>query len=280
MLIAQITDTHIVDRGEHWLNEPSTKTSERLRMAVNYLNALNPLPDVVLLTGDASDKGTKASYDHLRELLEPLRAPLFIIPGNHDCRKELMDAFSDYAYMPKEGFIQYAIQDYPVSLIGLDTHMIGKDFGNICEDRFSWLKRTMNGSNKPALIFMHHPPTKIGHKVFDSIYCSTPQDFEEFIRSQNQLLGIVTGHYHHFCLTSYGNKPCFIAPSIAPTHYFANSQDDYVTALELREPAITLHKWSGGNVLTSHMIHLKDDYLRIDWSSIKSKLGSREQDSK
>lgn len=270
MLIAQITDTHIVAKEEHWLNEPSTQTSERLRMAVNYLNQLNPSPDVVLLTGDASDTGTKASYYHLRELLEPLRAPFFIIPGNHDCREELIQAFSECAYMPKEGFIQYAINDYPVSLIGLDTHVIGKDSGNICEERFSWLKRAMSSNNKPALIFMHHPPTKTGHKLFDSINCSTPQHFEEFIKSQNQLLGIVTGHYHHFCLTSYGNKPCFIAPSIAPVHYFASPQDDYVTALELQEPAITLHKWHGES-LTSHIIRLKDEYQRIDWSLIKNK---------
>jgi len=173
MLIAQITDTHIVAKGEHWLNEPSTKTSERLRKVVNYLNQLSPLPDVVLFTGDASDTGTKASYHHLRELLEPLQAPFFIIPGNHDCREELIQAFSGCVYMPKEGFIQYVINDFPVSLIGLDTHVSGKDSGNICEQRFSWLKMAMRTNNKPVLIFMHHPPTKIGHKLFDSINCST-----------------------------------------------------------------------------------------------------------
>jgi hypothetical protein len=49
MLIAQITDSHIVAKGEHWLNEPSTKTSERLRKVVNYLNQLNPFQMSVCL---------------------------------------------------------------------------------------------------------------------------------------------------------------------------------------------------------------------------------------
>lgn len=274
MLIAQITDSHIVAEGEYWLNEPSTQTSERLRKAVSYLNQLRPLPDVILITGDISDTGTKASYEHFKELLKPLQIPFYLIPGNHDCRSKLIQAFSESVYMPKEGFIHYVIDDYPVCLIGLDTHMIGKNCGNICEERFAWLKKVMNRSDKPTLIFMHHPPTKIGHKLLDSSHCSVPQNFEEFIKSQSQLLGIITGHCHHFYLTSYGNKPCFIAPSIAPRHYFANSQDEYVTALELQEPAITLHQWHSER-LTSHIVHLKDEYLRIEWSSIKKKLISQ-----
>lgn len=269
MLIAQITDTHIVAKGEHWLNEPLTKTPERLIKAVNYINQLTPRPDVVLLTGDASDTGTRASYDHLRELLEPLRVPFFVVPGNHDCRNELIHAFSESLYMPKGGFVQYAINDFPVTLIGLDTHVEGEVAGTICEKRFDWLRKTMQANDKPTLIFMHHPPAKIGYKLFDAINCSVPEGFEEFIRSQDQLLGIVSGHCHDLFLTSYGNKPCIIAPSIAPTHYFANPQDEMVTALELQNPAVTLHQWHGSKFMTSRATYLKEDYLRIDWSIIK-----------
>lgn len=272
MLIAQITDTHIVAKGEHWLSEPLTKTSERLEKVVSYLNQLIPVPDVVLLTGDASDTGTKAAYCHFKELIEPLKIPLYVIPGNHDCREEMRNAFSKKSYMPDKGFINYVIDDYPVCLIGLDTLVQGKDYGSICEERFIWLNQVMElKKEKPKLIFMHHPPAKIGHKIFDSINCVVPHDFEKLISTQKHLLGIITGHYHHLCVTSYGNKSCFIAPSISPVHYFTHPQDDDVTALELQDPAITLHKWHGGEVITSHVLHLKEQYFRIDWSSIKSK---------
>lgn len=271
MLIAQITDTHIVAKGEHWLGEPATKTSERLQKAITFINQMNPLPDVVLLTGDASDSGSQASYYHLREILDELRPPLYIIPGNHDSREELRRSFENHSYMPKEGFIQYRINDFPLSLIGLDTVIKGTDAGEICETRFAWLKKAMQADDKPKLIFMHHPPVKIGYKVFDSINCAVPIDFERSLSSQNKLLGIVTGHYHHFFLAAYANKPCFMAPSVAPVHYFANPEDDHVTALELREPSITLHKWHGEKLI-SQFIRIKDDYLRIDWGSIKENL--------
>lgn len=268
MLIAQITDTHIVAKGEHWLSEPLTKISERLEKVVSYLNHLVPMPDVILLTGDATDTGTDEAYSYLNELLKPLKSPVYIIPGNHDCREGMRRAFADHSYMPQEGFINYVISDYPVNLIGLDTLVNNKASGNICEKRLMWLQQTMQANhNKPQLIFMHHPPAKVGYKVFDAINCSVPDGFEDLIRSQNTLLGIITGHYHHLCLTSYGNKSCFIAPSVAPVHHFAHPQDEFVTALELEDPAITLHQWHHGNVMTSHVVRLKEQVLRINWSS-------------
>lgn len=272
MLIAQITDTHIVEKNEHWLSEPTTKTAERLSKVVSYLNHLTPMPDAVLLTGDATDTGTEDAYAHLKELLSPLKAPLYVIPGNHDCRDQMRSAFSKQPYMPPKGFIHYVIDDYPVRLIGLDTLVPGESFGNICEERFFWLKSVLiKKVEKPTLIFMHHPLSKTGNETFDTILCNATAFFEEFMSSQNNILGIVSGHYHNLCITSYANKLSLTAPSVAPVPYFANPQDDYITALELEDPAITLHKWDGSNHLRSHVIRLKEQVQRIDWSLIKKR---------
>jgi hypothetical protein len=43
MLIAQMTDTHIVDKNEDLFFEPLTKTKERLSEVIAYLNEMNPL---------------------------------------------------------------------------------------------------------------------------------------------------------------------------------------------------------------------------------------------
>lgn len=272
MLIAQITDTHIVDKNNHWLAEPLTKTDERLSRTVSYINQLPQQPDIVLLTGDASDTGTEASYIHLKELLAPLKAPLFVIPGNHDNRNEMRKAFTHQSYMPKDGFIHYTLNDYPIRLIGLDTLIPGKDAGEICEERFKWLAQTLDfNDSKPTLIFMHHPLTKTGNRLFDTMLCSHSSAFESLIKRQTNLLGILSGHYHQLCVASYQTKSCFIAPSVAPVHFFADPEDDFVTALELEDPAVTLHKWHGGNSMTSHVHRIKEKNHRINWTSIKSK---------
>ena len=39
MLIAQISDTHIVAKHKHWLDQPRTQIDRRLSQVIEYLNA-------------------------------------------------------------------------------------------------------------------------------------------------------------------------------------------------------------------------------------------------
>lgn len=178
MLIAHLTDSHIVEKDKSWLAHPLTKTETRLAQAINYLNQLNPRPDIVIFTGDLTDEGTEAAYQHFQEILQPLQIPLFVIPGNHDCRETMRHAFHKSSYIPKQGFLHYTIEDYPLRLIALDTLLEGEGKGGLCEERFQWLQDTLKqDNNKPTLLFMHHPPVKIGMSLFDSIRCFTPTSF-------------------------------------------------------------------------------------------------------
>jgi 3',5'-cyclic-AMP phosphodiesterase len=167
--------------------------------------------------------------------------------------------------MPKLGFLHYAIEDFSIRLIGLDTLVEGEDYGQFCEQRLSWLEKTLESAHKKAtLIFMHHPPIKVGAKAFDTKYtCYSVPGFEDLIRKDDSVLGIVAGHYHHLCASAFGGKSCFVAPSLAPTHYFAHPDDDDPTALELDDPAITLHKWLGDNAVSTHVVRIKPSYRRI-----------------
>lgn len=270
MLIAQVSDTHIVAKGKHWQAEPLTEVDKRLSQVVDFLNALNPAPEIVLFTGDITDEGDPQSYHYFKEIIGPLKFPYFVIPGNHDRREEMRAAFSDKFYMPKQGFIHYVIEGYPLRLIGLDTLVEGEHYGQICKERLSWFEHILKTDpKKPTLIFMHHPPTKVGVKLFDEMICFTPPEFNSLILKYDNILGIIAGHYHHLCVSSFGGKNCFLAPSVAPVHYFAHPEDDHVTALELEDPAITLHLWQEGSPLISHVKRVKKNYQRIDCQIIE-----------
>lgn len=275
MLIAQITDTHIVEKGKHWLSQPATQTAERLAKTVKALNHLNPRPDVVLLTGDAADTGTREAYIHLKELLRPLQIPLFVVPGNHDNREEMRHAFSDQTYMPKQGLLHYAIENYPVRFIGLDTNIKGENRGEITEKTLHWLEEKLREDPaKSTLIFLHHPPVSIGYALFDKLRGFVPIRFVSILQNSPQILGILTGHCHFFCLSSLGGKPCFIAPSVAPAMLFAHPQDLTPSALELADPAIALHEWKDGHPLTSRLHWIKK-HEQIDWAEILRLHGPR-----
>jgi len=80
-------------------------------------------------------------------------------------RKSFSDLF--YMYMPKLGFLLYAIEDFPIRLIELDPIVEGEDYSQLCEQRLSWLEKTLESDYKKAtLIFMHHPPIKVEAKAF------------------------------------------------------------------------------------------------------------------
>src|SRR5262249_19750049 len=106
--------------------------------AVAHIMKLDPRPDIVLATGDLVEAGKPEEYANLRRLLAPLSMPVFVIPGNHDARDTLRAGFADHAYLPRDGFIQYTIEDLPLRLIALDTLVPGKGHGELCEERLAW----------------------------------------------------------------------------------------------------------------------------------------------
>lgn len=267
MLIAQITDSHIVPKGTHWQDQPSTEIDLRLMRAIEFLKDANPRPDVCLVTGDLTDAGDRESYRYFQELVRPLSIPLYVIPGNHDIRDEMRKNLIDHPYIPKHGLMNYCVDDFPVRLIGLDTHVEGEDFGFVSEETVLWLGETLQKApKKPALLFMHHPPVKVGAKIFDELYlCRCDPRFEALVRQFESILGIVAGHYHHLLVSSFGGKPCFAAPSLAPTHYFVHPDDPGPVALELDDPAISLHRWMGGDAFATHVVRLKENYRRLPY---------------
>src|SRR4029453_16018772 len=133
MLIAQISDMHVKPPGE--LLYKRIDTTGFLERAVAHVMALDPRPDVVLATGDLVDGGKPEEYALLRRLLGPLSMPVYLIPGNHDARDAMREAFADHAYLAKSGFLQYVVEYLPVRLIALDTLVPGKGHGALCDER-------------------------------------------------------------------------------------------------------------------------------------------------
>ena len=99
MLIAQISDTHILAKSSD--EAVGVDRAENLQQCVAGINRQGV--DVVVHTGDMVHHGAAEQYSHLREILDGLEAPLYVIPGNRDRHDALRAAFDDAAYLPKSG---------------------------------------------------------------------------------------------------------------------------------------------------------------------------------
>jgi predicted MPP superfamily phosphohydrolase len=106
LLIAQISDTHLLPPTS---DQPAASLrADCLRRCVADINQQNP--DAVVFTGDTVQHGQPDEYALLLELLAPLQAPLYLVPGNRDNKDALRAAFNDHPRLPKNGeFLHYVV---------------------------------------------------------------------------------------------------------------------------------------------------------------------------
>jgi 3',5'-cyclic AMP phosphodiesterase CpdA len=256
MLVAQLSDPHIVAPG--LLLYGRVDTAAFFARAVRVVAALQPSPEVVLLTGDLVDKGEPAEYAHLHGLLAPLRMPVFAIPGNHDVRGPFRNAFACGGYLPPDGFLQYAVEDYPLRLVALDTLIPGQGGGELCDERLAWLERTLAARPEtPTLILMHHPPFASGIEFMDRYALVNAAAFGEIVARHPQVERITCGHLHRVIERRFAGTIAGTAPSTA--HQF---QLNLTPAAPLRlmyePPGYQLHLWREGDGLVTHTVPLGD----------------------
>jgi Icc protein len=248
MIIAQITDTHLLPEGRKLAD--LIDTNAQLEAAVSGLNGLSTPADVVLVTGDLVDDGAPESYAALRERLAALTSPFYLIPGNHDRRQALVEAFPDHAYLPRTGFLQYAIEDHAVRLIGLDTQVEGEDGGALCEERLAWLDAALAAErDRPTLIFMHHPPFESGIRWMDEMGLSGASGLRAVLGGHPQVRLVVCGHIHRPFHSTLGGVPVAVAPSTA-WQVHLDLAPEALPHAAVEPAAAFLHVWNGEAFVT------------------------------
>lgn len=251
MLIAQITDTHIKLPGK--LAYRRVDTAAMLRDCVAAVQALKQPPDLIVLTGDLVDLGSAEEYAHLKSILAPLQQRIIAIPGNHDARDAMREAFGDGGYLPAEGYLQFVIDDeYPVRIVGLDTVVAGQGGGALCAERLRWLDDTLaRAPQAPTLVMMHHPPfdTGIGH--MDALGLAGKDGFAAIMQRHPQVDLIICGHLHRSIHATVGGRRALCCPS--PAHQVALDIDPAApSAFRMEPPGFMLHWWDGAG-LVSHV---------------------------
>jgi 3',5'-cyclic AMP phosphodiesterase CpdA len=256
-LLAQISDLHIGASAE--LSFGRLDTSGMLRACVRDILALPQSPDAVVITGDLTDSGRAQEYAQLRELLEPLPMPLYMVPGNHDERDALRAAFPDHTYLRGSSrFIQYAIDAYPVRIVALDTLILGSGGGELCEERLAWLERTLaQAPEKPTVVLMHHPPFTTFIRYMDECGLRNPQDLAAVVEHHRQVEVVLCGHVHRPIEVRFAGTRASTAPSTA--HQVQLDLDTRAPlALVMEPPAYRLHAYTPETGLVSHTAYVGD----------------------
>ncbi|CFX46956.1 putative 3',5'-cyclic adenosine monophosphate phosphodiesterase CpdA [Candidatus Filomicrobium marinum] len=213
MIIAQISDTHIA------LDIPDAdRRATDLALSIADINALDPLPDVIVHTGDIVHNGRQDEYAQAAAILANARAPVYVLAGNKDNRTALRETFAADGYLaPNLDFIQYAIERYPVRLLALDTSSVGNK-GDFCPERLRHLAGLVAAeATKPIVVFAHHPPFVVSEGPepvhFESL--EVMSELSTLLRRSGRIVAVCSGHVHRSVSSELEGIPAIVAPSIA-----------------------------------------------------------------
>lgn len=254
MLVAQITDLHITTSRRDGLS--AARNAHRLGEVVRALNALDPQPTLVLGTGDLVDRGEEAEYDELKGLLADLRAPLRLLPGNHDRRAPLAAIFGGTtAPADEDGFAFVQERMGGLTVIGVDTLQEGEAGGAFCEPRARRLARALDeAAGAPVLLALHHPPVRSGVPWMD------PPPGAEWVRrlaavlaGRNGVRALLAGHVHRAFVSPFAGSLVSVAPAVSHQlaldfHPLDPRRPDGRTLLRAEPPGYALVHWDDGDL--------------------------------
>ncbi len=172
--VVQITDIHLFEHSNQRLLGLST--IESFQAVLEQVSALDPKPDLLLLTGDLSQDGKPESYKILQNLLLPLGIPTYWLPGNHDCFATMEPILKVPPIFPQKAF-----QVGGWSFLLLNSQVPNCVHGQLSPPSLEWLDQQLQAvKESPTIVGLHHPPFIVESDWLDSSTLQNSQDLFMF----------------------------------------------------------------------------------------------------
>jgi 3',5'-cyclic AMP phosphodiesterase CpdA len=235
-VVAHVSDTHFGND----VQDPAGRAAA----VMDHLLAMDPRPDVLVVSGDIADHGLAPEYAEARAWLDRWPGTVATCPGNHDVRTAFVEGLGveglgveTRTVVEHDGF-RFVMLDSLVDAVAGER----VDEGRLGADQLAWLDRQLGASDDPAFVCLHHPPTTIGLELMDPIRLLDADDLAAVIDHHPHVVAVLVGHAHSMSATTFAGRPLLIGGGVVST----------VTADA--EPVDTL--WYGGP--PSFALHLVD----------------------
>ncbi len=251
MLIAQVTDIHLGFQPD----DPAEMNRKRFDEVVESLLALTPQPDLLLATGDLTEKGSIASYQTLKTIADRLPFPVHFALGNHDLRDNFRSVFPEVPVCGT-GHVQYAVVHGPLRFVVLDTLEEGHHGGALSAEQAAWLDETLLEDNRPTVLVLHHPPIESGNGwMTEDLHAPWVQRLAEVVRRHPQIIRMITGHLHRAIVTGWHGTTLAVCPSSAPQvaidfREIDGENPDGRDMIVAEPPGFALHYWTGRDLIS------------------------------
>ena len=231
--VAHLSDVHLLANGvlQYGVVDPEAG----LRLALDRLRRVDPVPDALVFTGDLTDKGEPAAYRRLRELVEPVAqsmgAELIWVMGNHDERadyaRELLDSEDD-------GLQDRVYDVRGLRIIALDTSVPGYHHGELDPEQLEWLRDVLaTPAEHGTLLAMHHPPIPVPMMEASALIELYDQQALAPVLEGSDVRCILGGHFHYSSYSTFAGVPVSVASAScytadpAPLERFVSGVDGH-----------------------------------------------------
>ena len=185
--IAVASDLHLLSKSTAILNRASPYSNSKDTFAC----IANGDYDAVFCLGDISHDNSTQSYINYLSLLHniPCHSKL-CIPGNHD------SIFFKLIPTLNQARFGYCYSYARYTFIFIDTVISGCEHGLISSNDLSFIEHLALNNDQNLVIFMHHPPIKIGSTIMDPLRCLNGNKLIELLYTKEFNVDIVFGHVH------------------------------------------------------------------------------------
>lgn len=224
--------------------------------------------DAVVISGDLTHHGKRGAYEKLRDIFagSPLEPILMI--GNHDHRETFREIFPDTP-ADADGYIQHVRDIAGHRLIFLDTNLAGNHSGRLGPRRLAWLSARLDEAaheRKPALVFMHHHPVRIGVLATDILALVQRKEFSAIVRRHRDTIRhVFFGHCHMSLSGSIEGVP-FSAPRSTSHPGWPEFEGRLAYGHGPIEPSYNLVLVDDASVVVHTIEYRLDD--RIEWEPL------------
>ena len=149
----QISDSHI---GFH---QPANEdVAATLNATVDRINAMPVQPAFVVHTGDVTHLSKPAQFDDAKQILGRLKAPLVVMPGEHDVIGGPTAYFAAFG-QPKGTRGWSSFDRDGVHFVALVNVFDFEKMGLLGNEQLSWLENDLRGQKRdtPIVVFGHVP---------------------------------------------------------------------------------------------------------------------------
>ena len=205
-VVAHVSDTHFGND----VQDPAARDAA----VMDHLLAMDPRPDILVVTGDVADHGFAPEYADARAWLDRWPGPLAVCAGNHDVRAAYVEGLGLEARgVVEHGGYRFVMLDSLVDAV--DGERV--DEGRLGEEQLAWLGRQLGASDDPAFVCLHHPPVTIGLGLMDPIRLIDGDALAAVLDHHPHVVATLVGHAHTMSATTFAGRPLLIGGGAVST---------------------------------------------------------------